>query len=371
MATLVENIAGPTRSCLPTTLSCAPFPLEPSKNNFPRNQPKMGTLDVQLRLAKGITIAPGHASDMSIGCFSRIVPPFPPNSTMRPYLEDFVLARIRCLEGDAFQDFVVYMMLLIHGSAGFQPMRTKKDRGCDGIVLSEGRVIACYGPEKYAKGPFVKKANDDWNLYSNHWASSYPLWRMIVNHDVAPAQEQLIRTLRKDNQIWGPRHLLHEIDNSIKWAPRLKLLRRLGIPDEQISQDVIYMMIEDLAASPAGTESVNYGLSPDLLSKIEINYQDQDIDLIRQEYETTAEPRLVIQSTLNDNNDWIQPFKGRVIRDFKQLSGVFSQRISSLFAHYKDKYAPGGDDFLDLHIQAVIHYVFEQCLIGKPPAQKG
>lgn len=291
---------------------------------------------------------------------------------MHPVLRSFVERAIGALGENAFQDFISDLMLAAHGSSGFQPMRPVRDRGCDGIILTEQCVLACYGPQKYAKGTFEKKANGDWKLYETHWQVSYPRWRMMVNHEVAPEQERIVRGLRKENEIWGIKQIVSVLDNSVRWAKRRKLLEQsLNIPAEFIVFDVIHDLIEDLVESDldAKTGPLEYK-AVDLLAKIKTNYSAAEVDDALHLYSATIESRELITATLRENDDWIEPFKLRVIRDFQRLAGSFPQRVNALLELYEDKYAPGGDDLIRYHLTGIIHYVFEQCFIGQAPPKE-
>ena len=89
--------------------------------------------------------------------------------------------QIKSLRGFDFQHFVRELYLLKYGEHGFTVLRDQKDKGCDGIIEEEKRVIACYGPQeiidtKKRHREFDKKAEGDYNEFNSNWKAQYPNW---------------------------------------------------------------------------------------------------------------------------------------------------------------------------------------------------
>jgi hypothetical protein len=70
---------------------------------------------------------------------------------------------VQSLSGNEFQNFIDCFYLIIYRS-GFQPVKQKRDKGCDGIINNE-IVIAVYAPENYDTRAFERKYRDDFDKY--------------------------------------------------------------------------------------------------------------------------------------------------------------------------------------------------------------
>lgn len=278
--------------------------------------------------------------------------------------------QIKALEGFGFQDFVVELFLHKYGATGFTVLRRKKDKGCDGIVNEENRVIACYGPAKNDQKKFDKKADEDFADFTSNWQSSHPNWTFVVNQEVTPAQEKKIKNLKSDASILGIRQVLSIIEGLQNYK-RKKLAEYLKIEPEFIGSDYVGEMLDDLLkGSSIAATSIKYDKNGrvNLGEKISLNFDGTDIDEAINEYGSFAENGAL--SAVSDllsgyEDEEIDRLKNRILYDYSNLTnGAFKTRLKTLSEHYLNKYSNEKDDDYLFYIRAVLVLLFEQCLIG-------
>ena len=108
--------------------------------------------------------------------------------------------QLKSLTGFDFQDVAVKIFQLKYGVTGFTDIRPQKDKGCDGIVESEKRVIACFGPKETPntnkrQQDFEDKANGDFQQYKSYWQAQYPNWSIVINHKIDPHYDKIVKGL--------------------------------------------------------------------------------------------------------------------------------------------------------------------------------
>jgi len=105
------------------------------------------------------------------------------------------------------------------------------------------------------------------------------------------------------------------------------------------------------------------------MDKIKLNYDQDDIEGAVQEYEILSEYFTQLSQLLSGYDDnQINSLKMRVIGDFNNIGGQFSDKLRLLTKQYSEKY--NHDDEFTMYIQVVLTYLFEQCLVGrKTPAE--
>ena len=76
---------------------------------------------------------------------------------MDKLLKNAFKMQIQSKEGFEFEEFIDELFLLKYGVDNYIPIRRNKDKGNDGTVLPEQKILACYAPRKYNKPDFETK----------------------------------------------------------------------------------------------------------------------------------------------------------------------------------------------------------------------
>jgi hypothetical protein len=274
--------------------------------------------------------------------------------------------QIEALTGFDFQDFIAELFLLKYGSTGFTVLRKKKDKGCDGIIVSEKQIIACYGPVDNDQKKFDKKADEDFEDFKNNWQSKFPNWLFVVNHEVKPAQVNKIESLKKGTPLVGIKGILSIIDELDGFHKR-KLAKYLNIDGEFLAKDFLKEILDDLLKNSNSVEPrKEYNKPIYITDKVKLNFDEVDIQIVLDEYDIVAEYFSDIQDLIYGyEDDDIDKIKHRVVFDYSLTSGVFKDRFNSLSILYMSKYSADGDDEYRFYVRAFLIYIFEQCLIGR------
>jgi len=291
-----------------------------------------------------------------------------------PLINNFE-TQIKNLKGSEFQTFVSKLFILKYGETGYTILREIKDKGCDGIIEIEKRVIACYGDDNgkesdKRKKDFKQKATGDFEKYKNNWQKSYPNWSIVINNDIDPDYDLFVKTLSSGASVIGSIQLL-EIVEHLKHFQRKKLGENLRINNEYFSQDCLKDILEDLSSSEIDNSNITYNRDSltNIKTKIEINYNNQDIENIKKDFENLLETGsldLVKDLISSYENTEIAKIKNRILTDFNKLpNGDFKQKFEYLVNFYIEKYSVENDDDYLWLIKSLLYYLFEQCLIGK------
>lgn len=286
-------------------------------------------------------------------------------------LQSSVRTQLKALVGFQFQDFVVLFQFKKHGLGGFVDMRPVKDDGCDGIILGDGCVIACYAPEKYRKADYVRKVKSDHGKYIEKYCNDYPRWRLYVNHDPTPDDLKLAKGLGDHvDAPWGVERLLEAI-TELPWGAQIVLYRQLGVDEDLIGRDYIRSILDDQLKELRTQSSVpSKDLAPNIPGKINLNIPEQYRQEFERHLQATVASQLDVREILNafDERE-IEKVKSKVIRDFGSTfaDGDFLNRYRRMQQRYNDKYNPADDDDLAHHIDAILGYMFCMCLIGDEP----
>lgn len=129
--------------------------------------------------------------------------------------------QIQSKEGFEFEEFIDELFLLKYGVDNYTPIRRNKDKGNDGTILPEQKILACYAPRKYSKTDFETKVlgatnkEGDFEKYQKNWKDKFPNWEMYVNHEVSPEQFTLIQSLDGDTSIKGIDQILSIVDELV------------------------------------------------------------------------------------------------------------------------------------------------------------
>jgi hypothetical protein len=270
-----------------------------------------------------------------------------------------------------FEDFIDELFLLKYGADNYLPIRRVRDNGNDGTIISERKILACYAPKKYVRKDFEVKVlgsntiTGDFEKYKSEWESNFPNWEMLVNHDVAPEQLTIIDNLDGNTSIKGIKQIISIIED-LPRAKLRKLAKFLEI-DSFIIQDYIRDILNDLLTnSIVNEEIIKYKHAPYIPKKIEINYNEEDVDGALSEFQEISQNFNIVENILvGYEDDEKGKIKYRVIEDFNKLSGSFKEKLSNLTVQYTEKYGNINDDDYRFYVKTILLYMFEQCLIGK------
>lgn len=281
--------------------------------------------------------------------------------------------QIEARTGFDFEDFIDELFLLKYGVNDYVPIRRVGDKGNDGTILTEQKVLACYAPRKYSRTDFETKVlgsankGGDFGKYQTNWKSQYPNWEMYVNHEVSPDQLSLVQGLEGNTSIKGIDQILLIIDE-LTSSKKRKLASFLEIENFFIL-DYIQDIINDLLnASVSENKALHFdkrSLVPPQ-KKIELNFEQEDWDGMHSEMMLVMEEFTTITSILSGyTDDEINTLKRRIISDYNKLSGNFKERLYNLTEQYTREYGNIKDDEYIKCVKSVLLYMFEQCLIGR------
>ncbi|MES2267052.1 MAG: hypothetical protein V4520_09845 [Bacteroidota bacterium] len=292
---------------------------------------------------------------------------------MDTLLKNAFKMQIQSKEGFEFEEFIDELLLLKYGVDNYTPIRRIKDKGNDGTILSEQKILACYAPRKYSKADFetkvlgAKNKEGDFEKYQKNWKTEFPNWEIYVNHEVAPEQLTLIQGLDGNTSIKGIDQILMIIDELASNKKR-KLASYLGIENFFI-QDYIQDIINDLLNATDIEDNILHFDRKTLVppqKKIELNFEQEDWDGMNSEMLLVMEEFNTIANILSGYEvDEINTLKRRIINDYNKLSGNFKERLYSLTEQYTREYGNLKDDEYGKCVKSLLLYMFEQCLIGK------
>lgn len=292
--------------------------------------------------------------------------------SMNDPLKKIFESQIKALTGFAFQDFIIELFLQKYTASGFTPLRQVKDKGCDGIIRSERRVIACYAPVDHKPKNFSDKVKSDFDAYKKNWGKDYPDWMFITNKDVGPDMEKEIDSLKKGTPLLGVKNIISMIQGLDGYKIR-KMGELLRIDKGYFVQDYLEEILDDLLKdSELGDRSVTYSKPLYIEAKIELNYAKEDIEGVSNEFDKVFDYFKRIEELLQGyEGDEITRIKYKIIKDFNRFSGSFKKRLEAQADLYQGKYSNEQDDDYSFFIRAILLYMFEQCLIGsKTEAEK-
>lgn len=279
-------------------------------------------------------------------------------------------SQIMLLQDFDFEEFIKGLLLIQYGTSGFIPTRPKKDKGCDGIIVTSATIIACYGPVKYEVKTFDKKAQLDYAEYVKHWKFRYPNWQFIFNGRLGPDAINVITKLHAGAIPWGIDNLMSIIINELNSTQRRLVAELLNISKSLISQDYLEEILENLLKKTKTNPSDIYQFKKDSLldveEKIKLNYDQSDIDIAIQEFEDMLTEILKTGKLFAAFQDEEQDrIKSRVRNDYKNANGSFKERLKIMTDNYLRQYSAINDDVYRHNVTSVLLYLFEQCLIGE------
>jgi hypothetical protein len=292
---------------------------------------------------------------------------------IRGPLENGLRRQVKELYGDDFQAFVVELLLMVHSTEGFTPVRSRKDQGADGLLVRDNAVVACWGPEQKPfsrlKAEFEKKAAHDYACYVANWQGNYSRWTVYVNHDPAPEEIKFVDQLKQGSKVVGLTQIVHMVEQELTSTQRRRVCELLRIPAALVETDLVDGLLEDVLRASDQDAIIDYEKAPMYTpDKIRLNFTEAECDSIQEEFDSLELEHFgAIQTTLPSFNDReLAKIKQKIITDFNMESGpTVSNRLGQLTQRYMGKYASGAEEDYRPAIRALLFWVFEQCLIGR------
>ena len=197
--------------------------------------------------------------------------------------------QIKSLTLFEFQDFITELFMLRYGSENYIAPREIKDKGADGIINSSKTLIACYGPKIIDKRKYLKKIQDDFNSYSDYWRADYKNWMFVTNNDIPEYGIKKINNLKPDASPIGVKNLLQFIEE-LSGSQKRKIGEYLNISEDLFARDYLKELIEDLIKDSEFTsENITYESQLYFPDKVALNFNQEDIDNILDEYDSYFE----------------------------------------------------------------------------------
>lgn len=297
---------------------------------------------------------------------------------LRSVTENLVKQQVQALQKDNFQEFIVFLLFIVHTTDGFASTREIKDKGADGLIETTKTVIACWGPQQRPAGQLKKayetKFKVDYDAYQAHWQQDYPNWCVYTNHEPSPGEIAFVKNLKAGSLIKGVAAISEIIFGEIGVADRRRVLSKLGIPKQYLSSDIVSEIFEDILKIAGNGNSVTYTLAPYVPEKIELNVHADDVDTIQEEFDLAYEQYFqAIWDSLEafDDNEK-KLIKSQMIGDYNSSQGKgFTNKLNAVTTKYLDKYHHADDNEMRTVIRALWYWLFEQCLVGKKtPGEK-
>tara|TARA_B100000378_G_scaffold225912_1_gene189854 strand:- start:27058 stop:27939 length:882 start_codon:yes stop_codon:yes gene_type:complete len=275
--------------------------------------------------------------------------------------------QIKSLTLFEFQDFITELFMLRYGSENYIAPREIKDKGADGIINSSKTLIACYGPKIIDKRKYLKKIQDDFNSYSDYWRADYKNWMFVTNNDIPEYGIKKINNLKPDASPIGVKNLLQFIEE-LSGSQKRKIGEYLNISEDLFARDYLKELIEDLIKDSEFTsENITYESQLYFPDKVALNFNQEDIDNILDEYDSYFENGVfsVIKGLLHGYTDEdFEKLKHKIKIDYNNQFGNFKIRLKQIIENYLFKYSSSNDDDYLYYLRAIMLYLFEQCLIG-------
>lgn len=274
--------------------------------------------------------------------------------------------KIKGLTGLFFQSSIESVMQIIY-EHNFQPIKQKRDKGCDGII-DKNTILALYAPERYLLRDFKSKVGLDYKSYQKNWLATHPHWIVVCNCDVTAEMHNFIKSLHSDSQIWGVNQLTSHI-SSVNWSKKTKIFRALDIQDRFLTIDVVKMVVEDLIQSSDEGIMPPYQRPAYITDKANLNMPEDDVPAFLEEYEECLSVFSLVKLAIREHDtNQIRALRSKIRNLYGMLSGEFLGRFEFMIKELSgEKFS---DDIYVSNLRVVLIYFFEQCLFGKRTANE-
>lgn len=274
-----------------------------------------------------------------------------------------ILTIVESLHGEEFQEFGELLLTKRYGLS-FQVVRSHRDQGCDGI-LNDSTVIAMYGPEnnRLSIDTFRRKVGSDHAKYLLNWAAMYSDFMFFYNSEFTAQMIQIMDSI-------SPR--IHKIDinkiieliDELSYPEMFEIVTYLRIPEDFFSFDIFSTVVSDLSSASRDRIRIERARPTYIIEKIKLNYDDEDIQSAKEEYEFNLSNIGMLEQVLKTyDSDVISALKSKIIRSYGELTGTFKERLSSLTERLCERRPL--DDMYKFYTRVVLLYMFEICLIGR------
>ncbi len=288
----------------------------------------------------------------------------------RQTLRDILKSKIEHLYGTQFNEIVDGIFSILYGE-NYKSIKQKKDLGSDGIIETEKVCLACYAPERYDKQKFEKKVDEDYRKYEKNYMRLGYKWRFITNQKLLGSMVTYIKNKITNADIWGIEELINFILNSLPSKRRKILSEIFSLSPELIEFDFVEEVIEEISKLKDEISDYHpqYDLPKDTLKKIEKNFSDEDIEIVKRKFiHFYAEHIGYLQKVLKSlDDDFISNLKMAVLREYQILDEklTFKGKFEYLVNRFSSKY-PNDQEYKN-YVELILLYFFEQCLIGTKP----
>lgn len=194
---------------------------------------------------------------------------------MNPFFRERLHSKISALYQEGFQEFIDHLFLMKYGPAGFQATRKVRDDGLDGVVVSEQKAIAVYGPKQgYRFREARNKTKEDYFKYQNHLEADYPQWSFICNFEIPTEFLLYFNKAFPGRELLGKQNLLAMIEK-LPHSDKYRVLDFLNIDKSIIKSSVMEDIVEDLIQMEAAETSLTYDRPlSDFTKKIALNFAE-------------------------------------------------------------------------------------------------
>ncbi|MDQ0466333.1 hypothetical protein QO010_004126 [Caulobacter ginsengisoli] len=282
--------------------------------------------------------------------------------------------KLRQASGDAFQDLFSRLMARLHGDdfVRVRPFGSLGDKGCDGYLISDGKVFQCYGALGGDKGKvesLIEKMDEDFEKAKQKLPHIMKEWHMVHN---------IVDGL--------PVHAVEKLEALKKANPNLKfgfigfegfIERLFKLPKDDIenfvgpvvtNQDAVSMQLPELrdlvAAVAAAADAVTAGskpIKPVPVDKLELNkLPGHWRSLIAGGWQNAHHVRDYIAKHHNPmlGETLAGAFQGR----YQYLKAQLLEPAAIMYALYVMVTGPGeSTPQRQVAAQALLAYLFESC----------
>lgn len=284
---------------------------------------------------------------------------------MNAILKHMFKSAINSRKEGSFNDFVNELFIKSYGTS-FNPVKQKRDKGCDGI-LKDMVIIAAYAPQNANLREFKKKTSKDFVSYKNNWQSNYPEWRYVYNGEYTAEMILHLKSLKNDVVRMDINSLLDTVEQ-LPYSKRRELALSLGIDEQYIVNDIFKAVIEDLFKSAEDSDDTGHvhEAPPYIEDKIKLNFVASDVEDALKGYECVLEYFSQLKNILKSYQSYeISSLKTKLISCYNKLAGDFKTRLNNLADEFAERNK--NDDSYVFFVRVALIYFFEICVIGQKP----
>lgn len=293
-----------------------------------------------------------------------LVLPFASGDNMKKVFHNAIKTQISSLTDNNFQNFIDELYSKIYGSE-YISIKQKRDKGCDGIIINEKKILSVYSPEKYNINHFKSKLTKDFKSYKDNWATNNPYWSVVYNGKITSDRLLFLQNLKSDVDYVGIDKIMGKI-NQLTHTGQREIAYYLGVDNDYFVYNIFEVIVEDMLNDELIIEGdVSYHDSPSYIQdKIDLNYSRDDVDAAIGEYHECLTRFQKLQAVLQAyEENALSTLKLKLRRDYVKYNGGFKERLQSMTEEYSKNYL-SDDEYIN-NVRVVLIYLFEQCMIGE------